>query len=125
MKKATKMLAALVAFVFMSSLALAQEKKDMKKHDGGMEKVMMKDGKMVVKKDGKESPMTSNMTMENGTEVMTDGTVKTSDGTTMKLTEGECVNMKGKIHDKNMKEKGMHKGEKEAHADKEHHKDTK
>ncbi|MGZ4158565.1 MAG: DUF6799 domain-containing protein, partial [Bacteroidia bacterium] len=42
-----------------------------KKKDG----VMMKDGKMMVKKDGKTMPMDKDMTMKNGTVVMTDGTV--------------------------------------------------
>jgi hypothetical protein len=67
--------------------------KSMKEKNG----VMMKDGKMMVMKDNQMMPMTSDMTMSNGTMVMTDGTVKMKSGKTMTLKNGECVYMNGKV----------------------------
>ena len=59
--------------------------------------VMMKDGKMMVTKDGKTMAMDQTMTMRNGTTVMSDGTVKMKNGTTKMLKDGDCVYMDGKM----------------------------
>jgi len=58
---------------------------------------MMKDGKMVMEKNGTTTDMTQDVTLSNGTVVMKDGTVKTKDGKTMTLKEGQCVYTDGKI----------------------------
>ncbi len=67
--------------------------------------IMKKDGKITVMKDGKTMDLTSDMTLENGTVVMKDGTVKTKDGKTSMLEDGDCVYMNGKV--KKMKMKKM------------------
>lgn len=59
--------------------------------------VMMKDGKVMVMKHGQHSELTEDLTLDNGTMVMKDGTVKTSDGKTMMLKDGEWIGMDGKM----------------------------
>jgi hypothetical protein len=63
----------------------------------GKDHVMMKDGKMMVMKGGKSSTMDKEMTMSNGTKVMTDGTVIKKDGSKMTLKEGDHVYMDGTV----------------------------
>ena len=58
---------------------------------------MMKDGMMTMMKGGKMMPMTTDMTMADGTVCMTDGTCKMKDGTTMKMKDGQCMMMNGKM----------------------------
>ena len=52
---------------------------------------------MMVMKGGNTMAMDKDMTMSNGTMVMTDGTVKMKSGKTMMLKEGYCVKMNGKM----------------------------
>ncbi|WP_162996872.1 DUF6799 domain-containing protein [Mucilaginibacter kameinonensis] len=85
-----KLLMALMALLFSAGV-MAQT--HMKMKDG----VMMKDGKMMVMKEGKTMMMDKDMTMSNGTMVMTDGMVKMKDGKSMMLKNGQCVNMDGTI----------------------------
>lgn len=59
--------------------------------------IMMKDGKMWVMKGGKTMEMSKDMTLANGTMVMTDGTVKMKDGKTMMMKDGESMMMNGKM----------------------------
>jgi len=64
----------------------------------GMDGVIMRDGKMMMMQAGKPmSPMTSDMTMADGTIVTTDGTVKRKDGTLTRMTNGQMMMMDGKI----------------------------
>ncbi|MET4081784.1 hypothetical protein ABIB40_001733 [Pedobacter sp. UYP30] len=58
---------------------------------------MMKDGKMMVMKDGKTMPMKKDMTMKNGTMVMTNGECTMKDGKKMTMKEGDCMEMSGKM----------------------------
>ncbi len=95
--------------LFASALsfgAMAQEK--MAKMDSKPMKmdncVMMHGGKMMCMKDGKTIPMTSTMTMKNGTKVMADGMVKMKDGKTMMLKDGQSVMMSGKVDKMPMKD---------------------
>lgn len=67
----------------------------------------MKDGKMMLMKNGKMEPLTTDMTMRDGSMCLTDGTCKMKDGTTMKLKEGECMMMNGKMT--------LHPGEYKSH----------
>lgn len=76
----------------------AQKKTDDKKC------VMMKDGKMMVKEDGKKAPMTTDITMSNGTTVNTVGMVTKPDGSTHMLANGEAVDMDGNIRMKDKKD---------------------
>ncbi|SFD02590.1 hypothetical protein SAMN05518672_101102 [Chitinophaga sp. CF118] len=62
--------------------------------------VMMDEGKMWVMKGGKTTEMTKEMTMTNGTKVMTDGSVKMKDGKTTMMKDGDCIMMSGKMKKK-------------------------
>ena len=63
-----------------------------------MNGVMMKDGKMMTMMDGKPSgPMEQDMTMSDGTKVMTNGTVKMKDGKEMQMKDGQMMMMDGKM----------------------------
>jgi hypothetical protein len=54
--------------------------------------VKMKDGKMWVIKSA-----TSTTTLTDGSQVMTNGTVKGKDGTTKTLKDGDCMDMQGNM----------------------------
>jgi hypothetical protein len=100
-----KMLATMVAVFAMVILVHAQtasqpEKKSMKK-----DCIMMKDGKVWQTKDGNTAELTSDVTLPNGTVVSADGNVKTKDGKTTMLKDGDCVWMNGKMTHMAMKKK--------------------
>jgi len=60
--------------------------------------VMMKDGKMMLMKDGKATgPMDHEMTLSDGTMVMTDGMVKKRDGKEIPMKDGQMLLMDGKM----------------------------
>ena len=62
------------------------------------EYMVMKNGKMLMKQNGKMMPMTMDMSMSDGTMCMTDGTCKMKDGTTKKMKEGDhCMMANGKM----------------------------
>ena len=95
----------ILAVAFTLSLGVfAQDTTDKKMdhkmdHKMGMKKdcVMMENGKMMVMKGGNTTAMDKDMTLPNGTVVMTNGTVKTKDGNTMMMKDGDCVYMNGKM----------------------------
>lgn len=106
MKKLFLMITALV--MLTCGAVVAQDStmnKKMKTHKMGKAKdhIMMKDGKMWVMKNGVHSEMKEPMTLENGTMVMTDGTVKMKDGKTMMLKNGNSIDMMGKMRPMKMK----------------------
>lgn len=68
------------------------DSKKMKDKDGSL---MMKDGKMMVMKNGSWMPMTMDMTMSNGAKVMVDGTVMMKDGKKKMMKNGECMKPDG------------------------------
>ena len=74
-----------------------------------MDCVHMKDGKMMMMKDGKEMAMEKDMTMTDGSKVMTDGTMMTKDGKKMSLKDGDMVAMDGTMTKDGMKEKADEK----------------
>ena len=78
----------IAAMLMAGGVAMAQNAMS---NDG----VMMKDGKMMVLKDGKTMPMTKEMTMSDGTKVMPDGSVMKKDGTKMMMKDGDGMNMSG------------------------------
>jgi hypothetical protein len=79
----------LTAFTTVVSYAQsAGTESKMKEKDG---EVMMKDGKMMIMKNGKWEAMTATATMSNGTKVMTDGSVMMKDGKKKMLKNGECM----------------------------------
>lgn len=67
--------------------------------------VHMKDGKMMMMKDGKEITMEKDMTMSDGSKVTMDGTHIHKDGKKMKLKEGDMVMMDGSMMSGGTKEK--------------------
>ncbi len=59
---------------------------------------LMKEGKMMLVQQGPlVTPMTANMTMRDGSMCLTDGTCKRPDGTLIKIKEGECMLMDGRM----------------------------
>ena len=48
-------------------------------------------------KSGKMMPMEKDMTMKNGTKCMTNGECVMKDGKKMKMKEGDCMDMSGKM----------------------------
>lgn len=91
--------------VFAIALSLgvfAQETQPQKKwkdHEG----IMMKDGKVMVMKNGEKTALLQDTTLSNGTTITVDGTVKSSDGTTTMLKDGDYVNSDGTISSKKWK----------------------
>ena len=59
--------------------------------------VMFKDGKMVEMNKSGITTLAKDLTLANGTVVNVDGTVKSSDGSILKLKDGEAVDMEGKL----------------------------
>lgn len=59
--------------------------------------VMMQDGKVTIMRNGKMFPVKSFTPLNNGTKVMSDGTIIKKDGSKTMLKEGECLNMAGEI----------------------------
>ena len=58
---------------------------------------LMKDGNMLLVKNGEMAPMTATLTMGDGSLCMPDGTCQRKDGTTVMLKEGQSMLMNGKI----------------------------
>jgi hypothetical protein len=65
------------------------------KHADGT--VRMRDGKLVVVKNGTWAPLTADATMTDGTVVKTDGTVIKKDGTKSTLANGQSINPDGSL----------------------------
>jgi hypothetical protein len=73
--------------------------------------VMMRNGKMMMMKDGKAmGPMQGDMTMSDGTKMMTDGTMMMKDGTKMQMKDGQTMTMDGKMMEGKMMEGGKGMG---------------
>ncbi len=64
---------------------------------------MMKNGQMMVMKDGEIMPMDKNMVMKNGTVCTVTGECILEDGTKMQMEEGDWMKMNGKICSDNMR----------------------
>lgn len=59
------------------------------------DQVVMKDGRLVVVKNGKESDMKEDVILGNGTVITMDGMVKTKEGKTIRLNNGESIDANG------------------------------
>src|ERR1051325_5578942 len=55
----------------------------------------MKEGKLMIMSEGKE--LTADASLENGVKIHTDGTLTKTDGTVVKLKNGECVDKDGNV----------------------------
>jgi len=58
---------------------------------------VMKDGKTVMVKDGKFSTLKKDITLSDGTVVMTNGSFKKSDGTAAEFKDGDHLDLNGKL----------------------------
>lgn len=56
-----------------------------------------KDGKMFVRRDGEDTPMTETVVISDGTKVMTDGTYMMKDGTIKKLGSDQQIDWDGRV----------------------------
>jgi len=81
-----KIITLVLLFVALSKTAFA-----MPMPDGAM----MKEGKMLMIKDGKSTEMVKEMTTADGTKVMKDGSVMTKDGHKSKLKDDEMMDTDG------------------------------
>lgn len=84
--------------------------------------IAMKDGKLWIMKDGQTTELTETVTLNDGTQVMKDGSYLEQGKTEKKmLKEGEAITWKGKVtdHDKVMKDIEKHKEKKAEKAAKE------
>ncbi|MEO5892960.1 MAG: DUF6799 domain-containing protein [Ferruginibacter sp.] len=59
--------------------------------------VSVQGGQVILVQNNKAGRMTKDLTMKNGTVVKTDGSVKTNDGHTFQLKEGDRIYMNGRI----------------------------
>ena len=66
--------------------------------------VMMRDGKMMVKRRGRITPMEEDIAIFDGTRVMMDGTVMMTDRIARTMMEGEAITMDGRITDMETKD---------------------
>jgi hypothetical protein len=57
--------------------------------------IMMKDGKVMIMRNGDMMPMKDEMTLSDGTKIMPNGQVVTADGTARMMMEGEAINRHG------------------------------
>jgi hypothetical protein len=85
-----KTLLVLISAIIFSIGVFAQEapKKDC---------IIMKDGKMIVMKDGKTAPLMKDTIIAKGTIVTVDGSILKKDGTKMTLKNDEYIDISGKI----------------------------
>ncbi|MDQ3109608.1 MAG: hypothetical protein M3R17_06900 [Bacteroidota bacterium] len=63
----------------------------------------LRDGKLVIMHEG--SVITGDVTLENGTQIKTDGSIVKPDGQAIALKDGECVDKKGISEDNKPKKK--------------------
>lgn len=87
-------IATALSFGSMAQTQTSKMNLNLSKKDG----VVMMGGKMMMVKDGKVSSLRKQMTLGNGTTVMTDGLCTKKDGTKMIMNEGDHLDMAGNIH---------------------------
>lgn len=92
-----KTLKSIVALTVITAFSGASLMAGDMKQDAMNDCAMMKDGGMMVVKDGHTMPMEHAMTMSDGTKVTKKGKVVMKDGKTMTLKNGDMVMMDGKM----------------------------
>jgi hypothetical protein len=97
----TKTVSFLTLFLMVISLNAAAQ--TAKKSTMMKDRCMMKDGKMMVMKNGKTMPMEKSMVMKNGTTCMTNGECTMKNGSKMQMKNGDCMEMSGKMCKDKMK----------------------
>ena len=98
-KKMKKLLMCLLFAGSLTAVATAQNVKAPKSHTLQQSKdyIILKDGKINLVKGSNITPIESDMTLTNGTVISTNGSVKSSEGTTVLLKEGEKIDLDGKM----------------------------
>ena len=77
----------IAALTLCTGLAMAQTK--------SMDGYMMKDGKVMMMKEGKTTQVEADVTLSDGTKIMKDGNVMKKDGTKMMMKNGESMDTNG------------------------------
>lgn len=68
------------------------------KHNGrDSDHARIKDGKVIWSKDGEDKLLEDTKTLGNGTKIMLDGSIKTTDGVVRKLNEGDLITSDGEV----------------------------
>lgn len=101
MKTPLKLLAVTILTLSFVSTGLTADDKEMAK-----DHIMMKDGKVMMMKEGKSMPLDKEITLTNGSKVAVDGTVTMRDGTKMTMKEGDMMTMDGAMMKPDAKEHG-------------------
>ncbi len=97
-KTIVAMLMLVMGLTTTSSFAQNHSKKHKEKNCCTMaDCCVMKDGKMMMMKDGKMTPMDKDMTMKNGAKCTTNGECIMKDGKKMMMKDGQCMDMEGKM----------------------------
>ncbi len=83
----------------MISEGFMQMKEDTRSYikDIVLDKIVMKDGKMSIQRNGSITNMDKEMILLDETKVMTNGTIQRKNGTKMTLKNGEAIDMNGQI----------------------------
>ena len=68
-------------------------------HEMHEDMIMMKDGKLMMMKNGNLRPVQDELTLPDGTKVMPNGQVVMANGSARMMVEGETINMNGQAVD--------------------------
>ncbi len=86
----------LILFVWFCSLGLAAQNKKNKKHSPDFSYCMIVKGdEQVLTQNGTE--IKEDVKLKNGDRLSAEGRVRRTDGTEIKLKEGECINNNGEV----------------------------
>ena len=90
----------LAIIVSFSVSAQTDTTKSKMHHGAGMNyhAYVMKNGKLMEMQNGQQTILTQDATLQNGTKITSSGEVIWKDGKTQQLTNGDRVDMNGKIH---------------------------
>ena len=64
-------------------------------YDTNEDHIVMRDGRVMMMRNGEMLPMDEELTMPDGTKIMMDGTMMMPDGTTRMMEEGETMLLQG------------------------------
>ena len=76
-----------------------RNRKEMRIMEMNQDLVMMRDGRMMVERNGELMEMEEDLTMLDGTRVTMAGTIMMTDGTTRAMMDGEAMTMDGRLID--------------------------
>lgn len=76
---------------------MTKEGNDLKAYKSLADGVMMKNGKLMMVKNGKKTLIDHEMSMWNGTRVLSNGTILKKDGSRIMMKEGQYMDMAGNL----------------------------